>query len=298
MVLTALLACAAPPRPGAPAAELAGEQPGLGGVEAGSDPEVASLRETAPGAEVVGALPPPRPTPYGFASGAEVIGTSVEGRPLEIHRFGYGPLGRFVSAGIHGGYEWNTSALARELIDYLEAHPGVVPTDVTLYILPVINPDGEARSHGFDGRANANGVDLGRNWNANWAPDWPRSGCWRYRPITGGRYPASEPEVAALMGYLLEHPVDALLNYHSAALGVFPGGDPPLEDSVELAELVSEVSGYPYPPIDTGCEFTGQFTDWLALQGVASVDVELTNHRDTDFEINLRVLRAFLTWRR
>jgi len=26
------------------------------------------------------------------------------------------------------------------------------------------------------------------------------------------------------------------------------------------------------------------------------VDIELTNHRDTDFEINLKVLTAFLNW--
>jgi hypothetical protein len=32
--------------------------------------------------------------------------------------------------------------------------------------------------------------------------------------------------------------------------------------------------------------------------GAASVDMELSNHRDTDFEINLRVLEVFLKWQR
>jgi hypothetical protein len=36
--------------------------------------------------------------------------------------------------------------------------------------------------------------------------------------------------------------------------------------------------------------------NWLAMQGIPSVDIELTNHRDTDFEVNLKVLDAFLSW--
>jgi hypothetical protein len=287
-----------PPSGASLPADGAGADAGSAAAEAGSGELAAVFAEATVGEEVFGSLPPPRPTPYGFASGPVAIGNSVEGRPLEVYRFGYGPVGRFIGAGIHGGYEWNTIALARELIAFVETRPGIIPTDVTLYILPAINPDGEARAHGFDGRANSNGVDLSRNWNADWQADWPRSGCWRYRPITAGRYPASEPEVIALMTFLLDHPVDALISYHSAALGVFAGGSPEFPDSVELAKLISDVSGYAYPPLDTGCEFTGQFTDWAALQGIAAVDVELNNHRDTDFEINLRVLKAFLEWRR
>jgi hypothetical protein len=183
-------------------------------------------------------------------------------------------------------------------MDYLAEHPEIVPRRISLYVLPALNPDGEARSHGWAGRANANGVDLNRNWPSNWQADWPKAGCWNYLPISGGTAPASEPEVAALMAFVLDREIEALISYHSAALGIFPGGQPPQPDSIRLAELVAEVTPYPYPPLDHGCLFTGQFADWAGDQGIAAIDLELSTHGSTDFEINLEVLEVFLNWRR
>ncbi len=100
------------------------------------------------------------------------------------------------------------------------------------------------------------------------------------------------------MNFLLNGNVDALINYHSAVLGIFPGGQPPDEASLSLADTVATVSTYPYPPIDTGCQFTGQLIDWASDNGMAALDIELTNHRDTDFEQNLAILSMFLAWRR
>ena len=202
-----------------------------------------------------------------------------------------------IVAGIHGGYEWNTIALADELIGRLQSEPARLPDDVTLYILRALNPDGEARSHSYEGRANDHGVDLNRNWPVNWHPDWDRTYCWHYLPITAGDHPLSEPETAALMRFILDHDFDGLISYHSAALGIFPGGSPPDTASARLAESLAAVSGYLYPPRDYGCEYTGQFADWAVSQGIPAVDVELTNHVDTDFEINLAVLETFLNWR-
>lgn len=242
--------------------------------------------------------PSPEPSPTPMNSGPELIGTSVAGRPLEVFRFGHGPIRRLIVAGIHGGYEWNTIELANELMVYLGDHPELVPRRISLYVLPALNPDGEARSHGRPGRANENGVDLNRNWPSNWQADWPREGCWSYLPISGGSGPASEPEVEALMSFILAKRFDAIISYHSAALGIFPGGQPPIADSVRLAEAVAAVSPYPYPPIDSGCLFTGQFADWAADQGIAAIDLELETHHSPDFEINQRVLEVFLNWRR
>jgi protein MpaA len=229
----------------------------------------------------------------------QVIGQSVEGRPMEVYRFGRGETRKLIVAGIHGGSEWNTVALADELITYLTDHPERVPEDVSLYILRDLNPDGTARKKGVDGRANANGVDLNHNWPYNWQADWPREGCWDWRTLTGGTGPGSEPEVQNLIAFIDKiHPA-ALISYHSAALGIFPGGKPEFAPSVRLAEAVAEVTDYPYPPIDTGCGYTGNLTDWAAnTRSIPSIDIELTNHRDTDFDQNLRVLQVFLAWKR
>jgi len=242
-------------------------------------------------------LPSPIPlTPTPVNNPSQIIGYSIAERPLEVYQFGSGPTQKMIVAGIHGGYEWNTIALANELIDYLSTHPGVVPADQTLYILPAFNPDGLERSRGFGGRANDNNVDLNRNFPSSWQPEWPRAGCWDYIPIEGGSAAASEPETKALMKFVQEHRISAFISYHSAALGIFPGGQPADPASLSLAEALAEVSDYPYPPIDAGCVFTGQLVDWISDQGIAGVDIELTNHQETDFEINLAILSVFLDW--
>jgi predicted deacylase len=238
---------------------------------------------------------PPSPTPT--QPQPLVIGYSVADRPLEMYHFGTGPTEKLIVAGIHGGYEYNTIDLADELIAYLETHPDVVPPDQTLYFLRAFNPDGYERSHGFGGRANGNNVDLNRNFPFEWQADWPRAGCWDYIPIHGGTGPASEPETQALIKFIKSHEITALISYHSAALGIFAGGQPaPDPGSLSLASAVSAVSAYPYPPIEAGCKYTGQFIDWASDQGIPAIDIELTNHQDTDFEINLAILSVFLDW--
>ena len=99
------------------------------------------------------------PTPFvlqysameGRAS-VSTIGYSVSGRPLEVYIFGNGEHEKMIVAGIHGGYEWNTIALADELIRHIFDNPEIIPDDVTLYILRNMNPDGDARDHGIDAR--------------------------------------------------------------------------------------------------------------------------------------------------
>ncbi len=226
-----------------------------------------------------------------------VIGRSVENRPLEVHHFGTGPVHKLIVAGIHGGYEWNTSALAGELIAYLNDHPERIPENTTLYILHNLNPDGLARGKTADGRANGNNVDLNHNWPYNWKANWSRDGCFNERILSGGSGPGSEPEVRALIAFISQIRPKALISYHSAALGIFAGGLPDFPPSISLAKAIAEVSNYPYPPINTGCDYTGNLTDWAANErGIPSVDIELATHLYTDFDQNLRVLQEFLDW--
>lgn len=235
--------------------------------------------------------------PYEPGVTPAVIGTSVAGRPIETVRFGAGPSVRVIVAGIHGGNEWNTTALADELIQYIKENPQVMPEDVSLYIIRSLNPDGLARALNPDGRVNDHGVDLNRNWDADWQQYWDRTGCWSLRPTTAGEYPNSEPETLTLIHFLLGNPADALISYHSAALGIFPAGYPPHPTSEKLAQQIAAVTDYAYPPVDTGCRYTGSMVDWAALQGIPSVDLELSTHDSTDFEMNLRVLAVLLNFR-
>ena len=237
------------------------------------------------------------PTPT--STNQTVLGYSVAGRNIELFTFGTGEAGRLIVGGIHGGNEGNTVLLAYELIEYVAAHPEMIPKHITLYIVPNLNPDGYARGRTLDGRVNDNGVDLNRNWPWSWQADWERDGCWNYRPTTSGTWALSEPETRWLYRFILQYPeIDALISYHAAALGIFAGGVPDFRPSINLAKTLAGVSEYQYPPIDTGCEMHGDLTDWAATENIAGVDIELHNFRHIDWEENLAILKAFLQFRR
>jgi len=240
----------------------------------------------------------PTATPLILRSGQEpeIIGYSVEGRLIEVYTFGSGERERMIVAGIHGGDEWNTVNLANQLIVYLDQNPSILPDDITLYILPNLNPDGERRAHNKYGRLNANGVDLNRNFPVNWQADWDRAGCWNYLPSSGGTGPGSEAETQALMDFIGSHNLQALISYHSAALGIFPGGLPWDRNSRRLAESLAEVTSYRFPPLDTGCTYSGTLADYAVSHGIAAIDLELTNHIDTDFDQNLQALDVLLNF--
>lgn len=239
-------------------------------------------------------------TPFVLRNGPDptIIGYSLAGRPIEVYTFGVGEREYLVVAGIHGGYEWNTIELADELITHINEHPEFIPSDAKLYIIRDMNPDGEARAHGVDGRVNNNGVDLNRNFPAdNWTSDWDRDGCWIYRPTTGGLYGGSEPETRTVMSFIRARKITALISYHSAALGIFPGGVPWTEESKRLSKALAKATGYPYPPVDTGCVYTGTLADWAVENGVeAAVDMELRDHKNTDFTKNLKALKVLLSF--
>jgi len=238
------------------------------------------------------------PTPFIFTSGPApaVIGYSVLARPIGVYAFGQGENEYLIVAGIHGGYEGNTVDLANELVMYISQNPEAIPSGAKLYIIPDLNPDAVARGRNVDARVNANGVDLNRNFpSQNWVPNWNHDNCWNDRPTTGGTYGGSEPETKTAMSFIKAHHIIAMISYHSAALGVFPGGVEWEPESKRLAKALARVAGYPYPPIEIGCVYTGTLADWAVENGViASVDMELANHRDPDFERNLRALAVLL----
>jgi hypothetical protein len=240
------------------------------------------------------------PTPFVFSntSRALPIGVSVSGQPIEVYTFGVGEHSKMIVAGIHGGYERNTIALADQLILHLTSHPETIPSDTTLYILRNLNPDGDARDHGIDGRVNNHGVDLNRNFPVNWSADWDRAGCFDKAPTTSCIGPGSEPETMAAISFLIYHKIETLISYHSAALGIFPGGTPWDGESVRLAQQIAEVSDYPFPPIETGCVYTGTLADYAVSRGAAAVDMELSDHQHTEFRTNLRVLNVLLNFRK
>lgn len=150
---------------------------------------------------------------------ASVIGHSVQGRELlAVDLGGEGPLVT-VTAGLHG-LEFIGVQVALEVL-----RRGPL-AGTRLVVLPVLNPDGYARTVDCGGdarvrdlRKNARGVDLNRNFPLPGGA--PHSGL----PFSGGKQPdsptyrgpapLSEPESAAVAAWMQQHRPHAASNQHS-----------------------------------------------------------------------------------
>jgi hypothetical protein len=248
-----------------------------------------------------GLAPVPSTTDSPFT--VTLLGRSTRGWPIESYRIGDGELCVAFIGGIHGGYEWNTILLAYQAIDFFTAHPEQVPDSITLYIVPVANPDGLAAVVGhagrfspdevgddiFPGRFNGNEVDLNRNWDCHWAP----VAYWREEEISGGSAPFSEVETRILRAFTTILSMDAAVFWHSALPGVLAGGcDAPSPEAGALATAYAEAAGYPLLETFDDYPITGDATDWLSPHGVPAITVELSDHTDIDWLQNLAGMRA------
>jgi hypothetical protein len=248
--------------------------------------------------------PVPTPIPFGHKI---IIGRSVQYRLIENYQFGQGPLPVIFVGGIHGGYEWNSTLLMYELMDYLHAHPDILPPAITLHIIPAANPDGIHRIVGhnnrftaddisgdiFPGRFNANEVDLNRNWDCNWQP----TGFWRDQTVSAGDYPFSEPENRHLRDFIEAQNPLVVIFYHSVFEAVFTAGCPdtfPL--SRELADVYGQAADYPVYDQFPAYEISGDAGDYLAKVGIPAFTVELSTRESTDWERNLAGITALLAY--
>ncbi|MEI2610480.1 MAG: M14 family zinc carboxypeptidase [Candidatus Promineifilaceae bacterium] len=125
-----------------------------------------------------------------------IIGYSVQGLPIEAVQIGSGANKLVFVGGIHSGTAPSTVALGQATVDYFMQHIEEIPQTMTLIIVPNLNPDSPRRLNDLEGRYNANGVDLNRNWNCNWTSDPIIRG--ERRENVGGTGPNSEPETQAL----------------------------------------------------------------------------------------------------
>jgi hypothetical protein len=264
------------------------------------------LPTATPVLDVATAVPQPTATfaAYGVA---QTIGTSVNGLAIESYRFGFGSESIVLVGGMHGGYEWNTIVLAYEMIDYFLANPDRIPANISLYIIPSANPDGQFTVTGVDGRFtaadvtgdrapgrfNGNQVDLNRNWACDWQPE----GLWGTTVVSGGSVPFSEPETAALRTFFLREQPAMVLFWHSKADAIFVGScDGLFQPSAQIAEIYGRASGYSVNDQFTAYPVTGDASDWLATQNIPSFTVELKTHSGTDWAMNLAGVLALLDY--
>ncbi len=209
-------------------------------------------------------------------------GRSVLGLPLEVWR----PTGRcdlLVFAAIHGEEPETTWALSRALRQLGDppAHAAVVLA---------ANPDGLVRGT----RANANGVDLNRNF--------PTS-TWRAAPVTSratidlpsdvllspGTHAGSEPETQALLGLIAELQPDAVIALHAPLACIDDA------NGSALGERLADRTGMPFVR-DVGYPTPGSFGTWGLEHGVPVITYEFPVIANEDLmRLHVPVLVELLT---
>ena len=200
-----------------------------------------------------------------------VIGRSVQGRRITAYEKGNPAASRTVLlVGQMHGNEFAGPMTARHVLRRL-----AVDSDVRLWVVPTMNPDGAARHT----RKNAHGVDLNRNWPTNgWrsADRSPRSGAYR------GPSPASEPEVKAMVSFLRSVRPDLVASLHQPFGSVDTSGK-----AKAYAVRLAHQLGLPTRSITVGTPSgltAPTMTSWYN-HGFAggAVTVEYTKHPSTYF---------------
>ncbi len=199
------------------------------------------------------------------------FGVSEKGREIEGYELGTGSECLLFFGGIHGN-EKGTVVLLEQLADEVIAKPELVAPTKRVVIIPLLNPDGY--SEGIY-RDNTNGVNLNRNflttgWTAN--PD---------TTTFAGLQPFSEAESSVLRDVVEECQPSLMLAFHSQGGVVSPELG---KDSMALAEWYIAKTGYAYY---NDWDYPGTATKWFTeTTGKPALTVEITNHIESDWEIN------------
>ncbi len=246
-------------------------------------------------------------------SAVTVIGKSVEGRDILAYNYGIGTTTKLLFVGgIHGGYEWNTALVAYQLMDYLKTNPDVIPTNVKVTVIPVLNSDGLNKVVGTTtgnfsqsdvsssdatvvaGRFNSNDVDLNRNFDC----DWQTTGKWQSKTVSGGDSAFSEPESQAIKNYIEKNEPTAVVVWYSAAGGVYSSSchNGVSAQTDKLTKTFASASGYPAHESFDFYATTGDMVNWLAKINIPAISVLLTNHNDTEWSKNQKGVDAVLKY--
>lgn len=215
------------------------------------------------------------------------IGKSVMNKDIPCLKIGNGSKKLLLSGAYHG-LEYLTSAfLMRFLSNYAlkikENNPEAEKLffNVALYIVPMVNPDGvdiainglditnpyhrELISmvgiHSFNSvwQANARGVDINHNYDANWQMVMERPSPSKY----GGDYAESEPETKAIVDFVRKENFNMLLAFHSQGREIYYDFDGMTgKRSEEIAKKLAEESGYAVCR-PTGTASFGGCKDWF-----------------------------------
>ncbi|MDK2810756.1 MAG: g-D-glutamyl-meso-diaminopimelate peptidase [Petroclostridium sp.] len=231
---------------------------------------------------------------------AGIAGQSVLGRNLYYIKLGDGPNQVFYNAA-HHALEWITSVVLMKFVeDFASAYAEgrsirgynvrAIGKQSTIYIMPMVNPDGidlvlnglqadnpyyEELIRWNNGRtnfsevwqANIRGVDLNHNYDAAWELSKqaePRYGIYGPGPTRySGPCPESEPESKAVADFTRTHNFRLVLAYHSQGEVIYWNFMNMASPKVrKIGEALSQITGYALDETYGIASFAG-YKDWF-----------------------------------
>ncbi|MBK8932979.1 MAG: protein kinase [Chloroflexi bacterium] len=225
------------------------------------------------------------------------IGYSAGNLPIEAVRIGGGPKAIVFIGGLHAGAAPSTVSLAETAVNYFSSNFQEIPPQTTLYIITNANPDSRPVVGELDGRLNANGVDLNRNWDCRWVKDAAFRG--NTVPGIGGQFAFSEPETQAMVAFIESVGATAVVFWEAKTTNglASPGAcNGPSRVSVPLAQAYGIAAGYPIGDFEnlTNQTLNGDGTNWLDGQGIPAIAIILPDYVTVDWGDNLDGIRAVL----
>ncbi|MEG1560703.1 MAG: M14 family zinc carboxypeptidase [Clostridia bacterium] len=244
----------------------------------------------------------------------EIIGKSEEGRDIPVIIFGNNEARNhiLIHASIHAR-EHMTSLLAMALLDYSlgrgDTHYKDADIDASLenvcfHIIPMINPDGVMLSQGTRPKetalkiyesdkkygytdlsqdeyfrrwkANANGIDMNRNFDGGWEKEETRKApsCMNYK----GTGAECARESRALGDYTRSHRFSMTISLHAFGSIIYWqfGDDEALNDrSLDLSNTVSKISGFTTQNMAKQSG-SGGYKDWVMQElKIPSLTIEI-----------------------
>lgn len=202
---------------------------------ASSGPAIAGAGAGAGAGEPATAAAGGRPAVIGH----RVIGHSVQGRAIHAWHLGNPNNATTIvaMANMHGD-EAAPGTTLRRLRD------GARIRGVDLWVVPRYNPDGRAHHT----RYNARGVDLNRNFPADWVAQ-----------AHAGRRPASAPETRSVMRFLRHIRPDRIVSFHQPLHGVDTNGS----KAPAFARRLARSFRLPRKNFDCGGGCHGTMTQWF-----------------------------------
>lgn len=197
------------------------------------------------------------------------VGTSCQGRIIPAVRAGAGDEKLLVVASVHGREHITSAFVMRSLKELLESTE--VPAEKSLFVVPVLNPDGVEISLGrefplkkqadFEAelfKNNANNVNL----NANFPYFHGKVPKFRQ----GGNSPASEPETKALMRLCEKEGFASAIALHARGSCIFwrDFGNGQVKGDYKLAKSFEGTCGFELvSPTEKSSDYSGGFENWF-----------------------------------